>query len=213
MSQRVKVSITAVKDLEKLVEFLEKNGANIAEFFRAMNAGKPFVFHLDTSYYSQHKQELEKLCEYQEEKAEAQSSYGLTAIMLTDALIVLLISSYFVDGLELKNVLSDLFSSSALVWSLTAIAKILLSLLIYLGFFELLHTTPVGYLFGIRFWTEGNLKVLLAFMLLPIAGIILAGSPLGKPFKVFGIFLFIFFLVASLSGVLINHYRVRLEKV
>lgn len=109
MSQRVKVSITAVKDLEKLVEFLEKNGANIAEFFRTMNAGKPFVFHLDTSYYSQHKQELEKLCEYQEEKAEAQSSYGLTAIMLTDALIVLLISSYFVDGLELKNVLVALY--------------------------------------------------------------------------------------------------------
>lgn len=218
MSDKIKIKVFAIKDannVEKFVEILESSGANVSEFFRAMNSAKPFSFDMDDQLYSKWKGDLEKLCEYIEERENSRTvkSYGLTTIMLVDALLLLSISNYFVDGIRLKDILSDFFTSSVVVWSLVATAKLLLSALFYVGFWDALNTTPTGYIFRIRLITEGNLRILLAFALLPIAGLLLAGSPFGRVVKVFGIFLFVFFLAGSMSGILTSHYRMRLERV
>ncbi|MEZ0360824.1 MAG: hypothetical protein ABWK04_02840 [Hydrogenobacter sp.] len=217
MSGKIKIKVFAIKDannVEKLVELLESCGANVSEFFRAMNSAQPFSFDMDEQLYSKWKGDLEELCEYTEERENTYTvkSYSLATIMLVDALLLLSISNYFVEGIKLRDILSDLFASSAVIWSFVAITKLLMSMLLYVGFWDALGTTPAGYIFRIRFIAEGSFRVLLAFALLPITGLLLAGSPFGKVAKVFGIFLFVFFLAGTISGVLTSHYRVRPER-
>ncbi len=214
---RIKVSIHGLKDednLEKLVEIFGGLGVNVSDFFRAMNRGGTFSFYTELSKYESVKEKLDELCVHSVEvdSKKVVSPSGFTSLALLDALFVFFVSSWFVNNLKVQELISNFFLNPTLAWSLTELMKVLLAFLIYLGFLENLQTTPMGYLFRLRLKLDGELKVFVAFMLLPILGLLLVNSPLGSLVKLFGFFLFVFFVVGSMSGILIKVYGIGFER-
>ncbi|MFN3813424.1 MAG: hypothetical protein ACK4SM_02220 [Aquificaceae bacterium] len=214
---RIKVSIYGLKDednLEKLVEILETLGVNVSDFFRSMNRGSTFSFYTEPSNYESVKERLDELCFHSMEaySKDIVSSSGFTSLALLDTLLVFFVSSWFVNNLKVQELVSNLFLNPTLAWSLTELVRILLAFLIYLGFLENLETTPIGHLFKLQLKSSGKVRVFTAFMLLPVLGLVLINSPFGHLAKLFGLFLFVFFVVASMSDVLTSTYGVRFEK-
>jgi hypothetical protein len=214
MSDKVRIKIISVKEesIEKLVDALESLGVSISEFFRSVNVGKPFVFEMEREAYKKWKNVLDELCYYQEEvHIESVSPLGFTATALLDTFFVFSLSEWFSKSLNLEGIASGFFASQVLVWSFLSLFKLFIALLLYAGFVQNLETTPVGYLFKIKI-SNKDTKVFLSFMLLPLAGMWLISSPFGGFSKLFGLFLFAFFVGGCLSGVLTSHYRLRIER-
>ncbi|SNZ14997.1 hypothetical protein [Hydrogenobacter hydrogenophilus] len=215
MSDKVRIKIISLREeenIEKLVEALENLGVSISEFFRSVSAGKPFVFEAEREAYRRWKNTLDKLCYYQEEPhVESLSPLGFTAVALLDTFFVFSLSEWFSKSLNLEGVASGFFASQMLLWSFISIFKLFIAFLLYAGFGQNLETTPVGYLLKIRV-SNKDTKVFISFMLIPIAGILLVSSPFGSFAKLFGLFLFAFFVGGCLSGLLTSHYRLRIER-
>ncbi|MGC8852248.1 MAG: hypothetical protein ACP5P0_01435, partial [Hydrogenobacter sp.] len=88
MSDKVRIRIISLREeenIERLIEALENFGVSISEFFRSINAGKPFVFDAEREVYNRWKNVLDKLCYYQEEPyVKTVSPLGFTALALLD---------------------------------------------------------------------------------------------------------------------------------
>ena len=209
----VKIKPKKAENLNDIFLILKNFNANTANFFKDLREKNYFEFYLDVSTIEDIKNKLEELAyleieehdvkdniqEFKQPKSassDINNPYAFFTIATLDVFILLIVIEIIFKSLFMESLINGIINITKLSIFLTTLLKLAFSFLYFRGLLDIFQSTLVGRLFNVKIY--GSKLNILSIFLLPIIGFYFINNPeVGFIFKIFGLFLIIFFVIAT----------------